>query len=243
MVKSAPKKGYKSISMCDLFFCGYGDGFYPDSSISRLLCLAAIYLPMDGMNEKGLAISVLDLPDEGTEQDNGNPDVITSFMIRLILDRAATVNEAIEMFKSYDMHKNYSTDTNYHFFLSDAEGDYAAVEYIDNKINVIRKVSPDDCKLTITNHYLTAEKSHIGDVISDTWNRYNVVNTIVNDAKGIMTIDEAMNTLSHAVMVDVYYEDWDCYISNQWSAVYNLDKLTLSLCVGMKYDKMYEFSI
>jgi hypothetical protein len=69
------------------------------------------------VNEKGLSIGVLQLDVEPTHQDNGHTDITTSSAIRLILDRAATVDEAVELLRRYDMHS--SANACFHFQIAD----------------------------------------------------------------------------------------------------------------------------
>jgi hypothetical protein len=54
-----PEDGYASVSTVSLYFLGYGEGFLPESLLTSLLTLIAPYIPVDGMNEKGLSIGVL----------------------------------------------------------------------------------------------------------------------------------------------------------------------------------------
>lgn len=244
VLTSRPKNGYSSVSICDLSMVGYTKESRPDSFFGKFLTIAAIYTPMDGMNEKGVGISVLELPGPPVHQDNGKPDVTTSLMIRIVLDKAANVNEAIALFNSYDMHENDYVEADYHFFLTDASGDSAVVEYVDNQISVVRDTEYNDCQLTVANHFLTPSKSGVGDFeIGQSQQRYDIITNAVNDANGIMTETRAMEVLGQAVMKNIYYADIDFMTNTQWSAVYNLDKLTLKICVGMQYDKVFEFSL
>ena len=60
IVHTVPNDGYESFSTCDLDFLGFGDDYTPDGSMmERIQTLAAIYVPVDGMNEKGLVIADL----------------------------------------------------------------------------------------------------------------------------------------------------------------------------------------
>ena len=60
---------------------------------------------MDGVNEKGLAAAVLMLPGERPpEPDTGRTPIQTTLAVRLVLDRAATVDEALALLERYEMH-------------------------------------------------------------------------------------------------------------------------------------------
>lgn len=55
IIHTVPDGGYESISTCCLDFLGFSEGYAPDGSMmERMQTLAAIYVPLDGMNEKGL---------------------------------------------------------------------------------------------------------------------------------------------------------------------------------------------
>ncbi len=147
IVHTVPKNGYESLSTCCLDFLGFGDDYTPDGSMQeRIQTLAAIYVPVDGMNEKGLVIADLMAgDDEETHQKTDKPDLTTTTAIRLLLDRAANVDEAIELLNQYDM--NSSIGAAHHFSLADATGKSVVVEYVNGEMLVAETN-------IVTNHYL-----------------------------------------------------------------------------------------
>ena len=63
--------------------------------------MALPYLMMDGINEDGFAISVLKLDGKPTlQQDPGKKKIFTTVAMRMLLDRASTVDQAISMLKA-----------------------------------------------------------------------------------------------------------------------------------------------
>ena len=147
IVHTVPEHGYESLSTCDLDFLGFGDDYAPDGSMrERIQTLAAIYVPLDGMNEKGLVVADLMAGDnEETHQKTDKPDLTTTTAIRLMLDRAANVDEAVELLKQYDM--NSSIGAAHHFSLADATGKSVVVEYVNGEMLVAETN-------VVTNHYL-----------------------------------------------------------------------------------------
>ena len=111
IVHTKPKEGYESISTCCLDFLGFSGNYAPDGSMmERMQTLAAIYVPLDGMNEKGLVVADLMAGDnEQTHQRTDKPDLTTTTAIRLLLDRAANVDEAIVLLEQYDMNSSVGT--------------------------------------------------------------------------------------------------------------------------------------
>ena len=121
VVAAYPKEGYASISTVNLGFIRQGAGIAANDLTDEMLTMAAVYAPLDGMNEKGLCVSVNMIQDNATiQQETGKPDLTTTTAVRLLLDRAATVDEALELLGQYDLHAsmNYMV----HFAIADNEG-------------------------------------------------------------------------------------------------------------------------
>jgi len=97
MVRTNPEDGYASLSMVNLAFIGYGEDKLPDDLASSIVSLAAPFAPLDGVNEKGLAVGVLLIDTEATDQRTDRVDITTTTAIRMMLDRCATVDEAVAL--------------------------------------------------------------------------------------------------------------------------------------------------
>ena len=125
LVRTHPKGGYASLAFAALNNLGVNQ---PELSLKgRLSAMLAPFASLDGINEKGVSIAVLTLDSDPTRQNNGKPKINTSLAIRLVLDRAATTQEAVDLLGSYDMVAMAGRD--YHFFINDASGDSRVVEY------------------------------------------------------------------------------------------------------------------
>lgn len=240
LVKTNPKDGYRSISMVNLTHIGFDENRQPDSFANKIFTLAAPYIPLDGMNEKGFAIGVLVVKEQVVHQNTGKTPITTTSAIRLLLDKAADVDEAIAILESYDM--NSSGDTGYHFFLADAKGNSAVVEYIENEMKVVRNTK-ENPYLATTNFTLSTKEQNGGGK-----DRYEIIQKGITKTSGIMTEEEVMNLLEEAKfdgvratggnVNDPYY---GC--STQWSAVYNLTEKTVTYCIGADYAQKYEYSL
>jgi len=126
-----PENGYSSISTICLSFLKDHSKSLTDEEFKYI----AAYLPVDGMNDKGLTVSVNMIGVLKAEQDTVKPDLTTTTAVRLLLDKASTVEEAKKLLESYDLHQSFGAFI--HFAITDAEGNAIVVEYIDNKINYI----------------------------------------------------------------------------------------------------------
>ena len=239
LIKSVPKKGYRSIALSNLGHIGFDERHLPEKDIiSRFRTLAAVYSPLDGINEKGFAVAVNTAVEQVTRQDTGKTPVMTTLAIRLLLDRAANVEEAIGILDSIDMRS--SGKIGYHFQLADRSGDSAIVEYIDNKMVVIRK-NPEDISFCLTNFTLSAdEKNGTGK------ERFDIMQDRLQEKGSVMTSKEAMELLGAAQMDGhKYYEPGHMYYDSmtQWSVVYDLSKCTMAVTVKSDLEKIYDFSI
>lgn len=121
IIRTIPKYGYASISTTNLQFLGIDNDFSLSNPLNRLLVLAAVYVLLDGMNEKGLCISINAIEhSRQTNQNTDKPDLTTTAAVRLLLDYAASVEEAVSLLAQYDQHA--SADVDYHFAISDTTG-------------------------------------------------------------------------------------------------------------------------
>lgn len=107
IVRTAPSEGrYASISSVDLQFLGIKNGAPLDSLMQKVICLAATYAPLDGINEAGVSCGIYMSyqGEEGqvvaTNQNTEKPDLTSTTMLRMILDYAGSVDEAVELVKN-----------------------------------------------------------------------------------------------------------------------------------------------
>lgn len=223
LVSTKPDNGYASFSTCAVDFLGFGEDWQPDGSIvDRILALAAVYVPQDGMNEKGLCVADLMAGDNApTGQDTDKPDLTTSTAIRLLLDRAATVDEAVELLKQYDMH--HSIGAAHHLSIADATGRSVVVEYIDGELCVTDTT-------VVTNFYLTpGDKYGIGSEQSH--RRYDIL-----IAAGSVDSSQAMaDALSSVAKSNFAYEGE----GTQWSIAYDLSRLEATYYFRERFDEPY----
>lgn len=98
--------------------------------------LLGLDLPCYGLNEKGLFVVELYLDKTFTAKDSLKPKMFWAQWIQYQLDNYATVNEVIEGLKITPVIDWWPTFPGSHFFVSDKEGNTAAIELIDGKFDV-----------------------------------------------------------------------------------------------------------
>ena len=246
LVHTAPQGGKKSISMVDGLNLNYGQGFLndPDKDLSLLMGLP--YAALDGINEDGFAIGVLALTEAQTCQNNNNPRINTTVAIRRLLDRASTVKEAVEMLRHYDMDMQGNGRSNYHFFMADATGDYAIVEYVyekkgDKNPSVMEVFTGNDTLRCVTNFYVSP--TMVG--TTDGWGskhgkaRYETLRNTLRAKNYSLREDDAMDLLKAVSQPPTE----ELTSQTQWSSLYNLTERALRLSILREYGKEFNFKV
>lgn len=229
VVSSRPNEGYASISTVNMDFISQSGGVMGAVlELNDVRTLAALYAPLDGMNEAGLAVSVNMIQDAATiDQNTDKPDITTTTAIRLLLNRAANVEQALELLGQYDMHA--SMGMMIHFALADKHGRSVAVEYVNNEMIVTE--TP-----VLTNFYLAAgEKNGIGTAQSH--ERYELLMEALSEQQ-TMDMQEVRDALD-SVSKDNFGE----FESTEWSIVFNLDSGTAHYYHRENYENRYTFKI
>ena len=210
---SHPKKGYASVSVSDMSFMGYSLQNLPGASLqSRLNSLIAIYAPLDGMNETGFCASILALPAHlASRQDTFRDDVGTSILVRLMLDRCATVDEAVALLETVDVRHDVSVGSGFHYMIADASGGCAVIEFDPEdgwKTLVVRKPAGKDY-MQVTNHMLAPKYStrepdgNVGNTGSRSWERYRKMEEFLGGKEGRLTLEDALECLNQVRWIDL----------------------------------------
>ena len=229
VVTSKPTDGYASVSTVNLDLISQAGGSLGKSlSQNDARVLAALYAPLDGMNEKGLAVSVNMIQDNALiDQDTDKPDLTTTTAVRLLLNKAASVDEALALLRQYDLHS--SMGMMIHFALADTTGRAVVVEYIDNRMVVTE--TP-----VVTNFYLAeGPKQGIGTQQSHT--RYDILTQTLADHSA-MSMDDVRDALN-----SVSKHNFNDFESTEWSAVFDLSTGEAHYYHRENYNNRFTFSI
>ena len=222
---------YTSVSTVNLAFAGYSGDNLPDGSFfNTFLTLAAPFLPFDGMNEKGLAIALLAVPKAEVPY---NPDKITlntTTAIRLVLDKAATVEEAIELLKQYNIY--FSGGIECHYLIADASGHSVIVEYVNQELCVVES----ETEYQIASNFIAYNGLNIGEGFTE-FERYDRVQNAIEENNGILEVSGAIQLLAD---VGVFDGDID---KLQWSVLYNLTTGKGGIFANRKTNNIIEFNL
>ena len=249
MVIAKPENGYKSWNIVDMADVGLLSGQSIDQWYSNAFqTVAATYCVSEGINSEFFGVSLISCP--VAECDETSKVNVTPFLAcRLLLDRVATVDSAIDMLSEYDI--DFSCGA-YHFFISDKDGQSAIIEYIDGKMSVTRRPA-DMYHLVCTNKMedktvRSAEKDY-----SDRYKEISVYNeferTLASQYTHGFGVDRtyAFLMLNDSAKTETATED-DHFGTNmygtQYTVVYQMDKMQMRIVIeNDRETQMYDYDL
>ena len=248
VVHTAPQGGKKSVSFVDGQFVNYKSGFYTDGTSDLSMLMALPYLLLDGINEDGFAICVLKLDGPYTQQqEEGKKKIFTTVAMRMLLDKASTVKEAVQLLEKYNMCSD-KVEASYHFFMADATGDFAIVEYTnpDTELNPNRMevLTGKDAYRFVTNFYVSptmADTEHGINHSEHGMNRYQILKEKLEGYGFNLNIQQGKELLR-----DVAQGPESSTLSTgftQWSELFDLTRKRVTLSILREFDKSFEFGI
>ena len=228
---TTPANGYASVSTVNLAFVGYSEDYLPSGlNVDSFLTLAAPFLTFDGMNEKGVAVASLAVPEAELYYDDSKVTLNTSTAMRLVLDKAATTKEAVELLQQYNMY--FSSDIPCHFLIADASGHSVIVEYYDGALQAVET----DKEYQIASNFIAYNDLNIGEGYTEFDRYYAVLDAI--EANGCtLEMNEAIDLLAEVGVMD---GDTD---KLQWSVLYNLSTKEGEIFAHRKSDEAIDFKL
>ena len=134
IVYTDPGEGrHASYSTIDLSFLGLDADKDVETIGQKFLTLAAPYVPLDGINDAGVACGIfMSYQGEGkgtpTDTQTDKPDLTSTTLLRLILDYADSVEDAVALAQQYDLHDSASSC--FHYMVADSTGRSAILEWV-----------------------------------------------------------------------------------------------------------------
>lgn len=134
IVYTNPGEGrHASYSTIDLSFLGLDADKDVETIGQKFLTLAAPYVPLDGINDAGVACGIfMSYQGEGkgtpTDTQTDRPDLTSTTLLRLILDYADSVEDAVALAQQYDLHDSASSC--FHYMVADSTGRSAILEWV-----------------------------------------------------------------------------------------------------------------
>ena len=222
-----PPDGYASISMVDIAYLGFagsdaqGLTELPLEELCSLLESPA--WPFDGMNSQGLAIGMAAVPDGNMILDPDKPTLDSLMVMREILDHAADVAQALEIFNRYNV--AMGSGPTLHYLLADVSGEAALVEFYKGEMHII----PNEEPYHLAMNFLL---STAGDSPAGRCGRYDAIKESLSAEQGGLSAVVAIQLLANV--------DQDI---TQWSIVYDMTNLQVRVVVGQQYGQIHLFEL
>jgi choloylglycine hydrolase len=217
---TAPPGRYASVSMVDISYLGLGRE--TPSWAARRRLLAAPRLPFDGMNERGLVVGMMAVPQAEAPFEAEREIVDSLVLIRLLLDYAGNVEEALAIFTQCNI--DWGGGPPLHYLVADAKGQSAVVEFVGGDMRVLRNLQPWQ---VATNFVLSEAQPQGAD--SECW-RYNRAYQVLQGSGGYLSMGEAMSLLQSVSQANTV-----------WSTVYGIGEDQVQVAMGGAYDRVYSF--
>ncbi|MFC1726395.1 linear amide C-N hydrolase [candidate division KSB1 bacterium] len=217
-----PPNAYSSVSMVDIYYCGYLTNTPVSTLEERADLLYSPHLPFDGMNEKGVTVGLMAVPSAQPPHDPKKSTLYTLEVIRLILDYASDTEEAISLIEKYNVKFE---EVPVHYMISDRTGRSAVIEYIKGEMKVIRNSRP----FQISTNFIISNATPF---LKNNCRRYDYLNNALNNSSAISSEEQGMDLLSGASQSNT-----------MWSAVYNMQTGKILVVPGRKYNSAYEFNL
>lgn len=217
-----PRDGYASVSMVDLAYLGYRTR--GPSLLERARLWSTPYWPFDGLNEQGLAVGMMAVPSAQPSQDPQKVTVGSLLAMRLVLDYARNVDEALSLLGNYNI--DFRGGPPLHYLIADRSGSSAILEFVEGRMNVLRNTDPWQ---VATNFTLSGTSFPLDR--APCW-RYQKAYDALSGAAGRISEEEAMSILANVSQPNT-----------MWSVVYSLSAGDIRCAMGRKYDQVKEFKL
>lgn len=228
VLHTIPDRGYETITTFNVKFYGFGEDYKPEGFTNQYLALTGLFVALDGINEKGLAVADLMAGDTiQTHQRTSKPDLTTTAAISYLLKNAANVDEALDLLRGIDMHSDIGSA--HHYAMADASGKHVVVEYVNNEMVVVE--SP-----AVANHYLCNAKHNVGLAEGD--DRYARLCERYEQAGGVMNekqLTEAIGAVSQP--------EREGFLGTAWTMVMDLKHPSVTYYSRRHFDKPLRFEL
>ncbi|MCG8569893.1 MAG: linear amide C-N hydrolase [Spirochaetes bacterium] len=214
--------GYASVTMVDISYLGVERTSTLTEELKRQL-LRAPYLPFDGMNEKGLVVGMMAVNQANRNYNPQLPTVDSLEIIRIVLDYAASVEEAIDFFNQYNI--DFNSGPPLHYMIADRQGNSVIVEFYDGELKLINPVESWQASTNFIFSQFTDDNE------AGCW-RYEKLTSLLDKNQGVLSPQQAMELLE---AVD--------QSSTIWSTVYEISTKKISLVIDRNFQQVYQFQL
>lgn len=225
LLYTKPSDGYASVTMTDGVYFGYENENSNIEDIKKYM-KAVAYFPGDGMNECGVAIAQNSVMAQ-SKIDPEKVSIGSLQAVRLVLDYAKDVDEAIELLEKYNIYFELSEQC--HYLISDATGKSVIVEFASGEMKVLNSNYPWQVNTNFELSGFQDEKTAANETFCY---RYKGAFQYLEKRNGILKENEPMDLLTRVVQNNTLY-----------STLYNKTSGDIQVAMRRKFNKIYQFKL
>jgi len=236
-----PDSGYLSIGFVPMteFKFDEDNPFDPTLDKHRNLLLHSAAVTVDGINEKGVVVSVASISKQDVSPDSTKSYRFLLHLKRNILDHASDVSSAIDIASDYNVFDNSLHHIEHHILIADSSGRSAVLEWHDGRMQVIEN---NHSWQIVTN---TKMYGMTDDQLSRQCNRFRRIYSELKNTPDTLTWQQSMDMLAGVKQIHktYYFDSGPMVVSTQWSAVFDINERVLFVCKDRQYSKVYGFRL
>ncbi len=217
-----PEGGYASVSIVDLRYFGFDRKHLPDEVRDKARLHETPYSPFDGMNEKGVAVGMMAIPRSDPPFDPSKITLGELQVIRLILDHAASLGEAVALIGRFNVQVE---DPPIHYLIADSSGHSAVIEFVSGKMIVLPNSEPWQVS---TNFILHGSGAPLA---APCW-RYNRAYGALKKLRGAAPVPQLLGILETVAQNNTI-----------WSVLYDLAAGDVHLVPGKRFGEVLHFNL
>ena len=220
--------GYASVSMVDIAYLGFDDKSVDLTTLplaERRGLLGAPSWPFDGMNEAGVAVGMAAVSSAEGPHDPGKPTIDSLEVMRAILDRAGSVDEAVAILGQNNI--DWEGGPPLHYLVADRSGRAALVEFNGGAIIVLPNAGPWHAATNFTRSSIT------GDAAGQC-HRYDTLVRRLTGAGGMLAPRDALGLLQSVAQTES---------ATQWSVVYGMNTGQVDVVMGQRYSQAHTYRL
>ena len=173
------------------------------------------------MNDRGLAVSCMTAKESRLPPaDRGKPTLIVPAMMRLVLDFAATTDEAVALMRRFNLDFD---GVPCHFLVADRNGKSVVVEFVEGQVETVR--SAEGWQVS-TNHLLYGKSEPENEAACD---RYRTAAARLSDSRQPLDAPEVMR-----LMAAISAEN-----RTMWTSLYNLTTGDYQVAYRRHYENLF----
>jgi choloylglycine hydrolase len=176
------------------------------------------------MNEYGLAVGMMAVSRAEPHYDPDRPTISSLEAIRLMLDFAKDVEEAVTLLGQYNI--DFIGGPPLHYLIADSLGNSVVVEFINGEMILLEREDP----WQVSTNFLISIEEPV-ESTSSCW-RYNTAFDALQESQGNITADEGMAILETVAQSNTI-----------WSILYNQSTGEISLSVGRDFQDPHSFTL